>query len=283
MARGLSVHIGLNACDPSHYANNWSGPLEGCEADADVYIELAKSLGYKPTVLKTSKATRVAVVDAIKAAATTLGSGDIFLLTYAGHGAQMPDADGDEDDMVDETWCLFDGELLDDELNVLWSKFKRGVRILVISDSCHSGSVTRDVSSGGDDLAQQDALFAQELSARGEKARLMPRDVATATLIKNQDFYNALQLALPNPRPQILASVRLLSGCQDNQISIEKDGQGVFTYTLKKIWDKGRFSGNYHEFHQAIIAKMKKKQQPNHLLLGTASSDYNQQTPFTID
>jgi len=83
------------------------------------------------------------VIAAITSAATAIVEGSIFFLTYSGHGGQVPDITGDEVDLQDETWCLFDGELLDDELRVLWSKFAPGVRILVLSDSCHSGTVIK--------------------------------------------------------------------------------------------------------------------------------------------
>jgi len=46
---------------------------------------------------------------------------------------------------MDETWVLYDRQLVDDELYKIWSKFKPGVRILVLSDSCHSGTVPRDI------------------------------------------------------------------------------------------------------------------------------------------
>ena len=55
----------------------------------------------------------------------------------------MPDVWGDEADKQDETWCLYDGQLIDDELYFELSKFAPGVRILVLSDSCHSGTVVR--------------------------------------------------------------------------------------------------------------------------------------------
>src|SRR4030065_82189 len=52
-----------------------------------------------------------------------------------------------EDDGLDETWCLYDGEFLDDELFELWTKFQPGVRILAFSDSCHSGTVLKMIKS----------------------------------------------------------------------------------------------------------------------------------------
>jgi metacaspase-1 len=46
-------------------------------------------------------------------------------------------------DKKDETWCLYDGELIDDELYNELGGFAAGVRVLVLSDGCHSGSVVR--------------------------------------------------------------------------------------------------------------------------------------------
>ena len=100
----------------------------------------------KPTLLLTKKATRDAVLRTMRAAAKSLAAGDLFFLSYSGHGGQVPDVSGDEDDKQDETWCLYDGQLIDDELYFELGRFAEGVRILVLSDSCHSGTVTRDAA-----------------------------------------------------------------------------------------------------------------------------------------
>lgn len=76
-------------------------------------------------------------------AAAALTSGDIFMITYSGHSGQAPDESGDEQDLTDETWCLYDGQLIDDELFIAWSAFRPRIRVVVLADSCHSGSVTR--------------------------------------------------------------------------------------------------------------------------------------------
>src|SRR5689334_24124033 len=88
--RGLSLHVGLNAVDPDHYAG-WSGDLMACEFDANDMASLAKAQGITPTVLLTKRATRENVFKAIRAAAKRLDTGDLLLLTYSGHGGQIPD------------------------------------------------------------------------------------------------------------------------------------------------------------------------------------------------
>ncbi len=114
-SQGRSLHIGLNGVSGDAYSG-WSGPLAACEFDANDMAAIAKSKDMKSTVLLTKKATRANVLAGLRGAAKSLKSGDLFFMTYSGHGGQMPDVNGDEPDKKDETWCLFDGQLIDDEL-----------------------------------------------------------------------------------------------------------------------------------------------------------------------
>jgi hypothetical protein len=114
-ARGLSLNIGLNAVSAAAYGG-WDGPLAACEFDANDMAAIAKLKGMKPTVLLTKSATRANVLAGLRGAAKALKTGDFFLLTYSGHGGQVPDVTGEEADKQDETWCLYDGQLIDDEL-----------------------------------------------------------------------------------------------------------------------------------------------------------------------
>jgi hypothetical protein len=145
-AKGLSLHIGLNSVNPAHYAG-WSGILKGCENDARDMEALAKTQGFVSKILLSQQATANAIIQGIEAAAGSLSVGDIFFLTYSGHGGQVPNVgasiDDPEEDNLDETWCLYDRQLLDDELGALWLRFKAGVRIVVLDDSCHSGTILR--------------------------------------------------------------------------------------------------------------------------------------------
>ena len=125
-ARALSLHIGLNAVSADAYAG-WDGPLAACEFDANDMTAIAKAKGLKPTVLLTKKATRANVLAGLRGAVKALKAGDLFFMSYSGHGGQVPDVSGDEDDGQDETWCLYDGQLIDDELYFELSKFAREI------------------------------------------------------------------------------------------------------------------------------------------------------------
>jgi metacaspase-1 len=293
--KALSLHIGLNTVSGAHYGG-WTGELAACEFDAKDMAAIAKAKGMKPTLLLTKKATRSAVLAAIRSAAKALKSGDLFWLTYSGHGGQVPDITGDEDDKQDETWCLFDSQLIDDELYFELSRFAAGVRVLVLSDSCHSGTVTREgppqpvpVTSAG----------------HSQRPKLMPRAIALRTYRDNQVFYDKLQqevakqagassvdpdTALANVAvsgrlsaivKKFKPMVILISGCQDNQTSMDGEHNGAFTEQLLAVWNHGRFKGSYANFHATIRSRMAATQSPNLFTLGSAGK-YLAQQPFSV-
>ena len=180
MARGISLHIGLNKVDPDQYGG-WDGTLNACESDANDMKAIADSRGFESNILLTSDASAEAVLAGIDRAAGELDSGDMFLLTYSGHGGQVPDRDDEgETDGSDETWVAYDREIVDDELYARWAKFKPGVRILVLSDSCHSGTVTRRIDAerpepGRDAGERRLILAALPRHAEGRHDRDVPR------------------------------------------------------------------------------------------------------------
>lgn len=275
MPQARSLHVGLDEVDPDHYGG-WVGELNACEADALSMRALAEGLGYSHESLHTRVAVREAVLASIRQAASALGAGDIFMLTYAGHGGQLPDRNGDEDDMIDETWCLYDGQLSDDELYRELSAFEEGVRVLVVSDSCHSGTVTRaSVNADGKvELVEAEP----ELPARA-----MPRSVASATYAAHRTFYDELQRGIDRAvAAKVRAAVRLLSGCQDNQTSADGTFNGLFTGTLLAVWDGGRYPHPYRRFMRDIRMRMPSNQQPNHFLLGPRDMAFDEQTPFSV-
>ena len=288
----LSLHIGLNAVSAAGYGG-WTGPLAACEFDANDMASVAKAKGMKPTVLLGKKATRANVIAALRSAAKSLRSGDLFFLSYSGHGGQVPDANGDEDDKRDETWCLYDAQLIDDELYFELSRFGAGVRVLVLSDSCHSGTVARA------------PLLLQAETTPTQRPKVMPEAVAMRTYREHQAFYDKIQrdVAAEAGRPvadpdQALsqlavsgrlgaisnrfdASLLLISGCQDNQTSMDGDHNGAFTEQVLNVWNQGKFAGNYGQFHARIKSRLPPTQSPNLFALGDARA-FLMQTPFSI-
>ena len=77
---------------------------------------IAGERDFESTTILTRDATASKVTSAISDAAGKLEEGDILFLTYSGHGGQVPDTNGDEQDQRDETWVLYDRQLVDDEI-----------------------------------------------------------------------------------------------------------------------------------------------------------------------
>ncbi|MHB1374377.1 MAG: caspase family protein [Thauera sp.] len=279
--RGWSVHIGLNKVDPGHYGGD--AELFGCHFDAEDMERIAAERGFeKRTVLLDEQATRTAVKSAMTAAAAALKAGDVFMFTYAGHGSQVPDFNADEDDGADETLCLYDGMLIDDELYELWSKFADDVRIVMISDSCHSGTVSR---------AARTAQPAAADGAPAVRTRLLPMALAMKTFRSHRDFYTALGRQHRGPDERLLTReldmplrcpVLLVAGCQDNQESQDGVGNGRFTQELLRVWDEGRYDGDWATLLRRIVANMPPDQTPRLTLIGRSPETLAAERPFSI-
>lgn len=284
-AKALSLHIGLNAVSGAAYSG-WTGPLAACEFDANDMAAIAKSKGMKSTVLLTRHGTRAKALAAIRNAAKSLRAGDLFFLTYSGHGGQVPDANGDEADKQDETWCLYDGQLIDDELYFELSQFAAGVRILVLSDSCHSGSVTRAMPTGLRERAMPTAVAMRVYRDHQAFYDKLQTEVAKAAGTTAVDPDTALAQVAASSRLTAIVkkfkpSVLLISGCQDNQTSMDGDHNGAFTEQVLKVWNQGGFIGNYGQFYARVKANMPRTQSPNLFTLGIAGR-FLAQTPFLV-
>ena len=169
---------------------------------------------------------------------------------------------------MDETWVCYDRQFIDDELYDLWGKFKSGVRILVLSDSCHSGTVTRKIP---------------DFVSGGPRVRAMPTSVARAVQKEHAKLYKSIQDAHPAAeKTKVKPSVLLVSGCMDNQLSRDGARNGLFTGTMKKVWNGGKFKDGYRKFRDVIVSKMPSDQTPNYFFIGGTNANFEQQKPFTI-
>ena len=107
------------------------------------------------------------------------------------------------------------------------------------------------------------------------------------TYFQNREFYDKVldEAERENPKGEdveVKASVLLISGCQDNQLSQDGTFNGLFTGTLKRVWSNGKFKGSYRGFHGQIVELMPPTQSPNFYPVGRPDLSFWMQQPFTI-
>ncbi|HET8542670.1 MAG TPA: caspase family protein [Anaeromyxobacter sp.] len=147
------------------------------------------------------------------------GKGDIALLYYAGHGSVTEDVSGDEwDDDKDSTLVLHDSrtggvrDLVDDEIFELLQRLgERTENVTIISDSCHSGTITR-----GDATTLVPRFVPEEPGAPATQPA--PRGAGT-------DLF----------QPRALSGVVVLSAASDREPAFEDEGHGIFTDAVVEV------------------------------------------------
>jgi len=135
--------------------------LKGAVNDVNIMKErLINQFGFADKdilILTDSQATRHAILKAFSNwLVNGTKEGDTVFFHFSGHGAQIPDENGDENDGLDEVLCTHEmlpkgtldqmkaGMIIDDELGVLFRQLK-GRSVTAFLDSCHSGTATRSV------------------------------------------------------------------------------------------------------------------------------------------
>ncbi len=259
--------IGINEYHP----NSGVTPLDGCVNDVKAvesflkkhYDDLLPSRGIKK--LLNEKATRTNIIKAFQSHLIKKAQpGDTVLFHYSGHGSfnesldLFKQFDGAVDGKVqDETFVCYDSrleghyDLADKEIAVLLSRINKGVDIVAIADSCHSGSITRDVV--------KPLLKTRFFRGRsGERA-------LSSYLLKKDDFYADMlaatgKITIPNSKHL------LLSGCGRGEESLETfDKRGLFTTTLLRNLAENHdisYSHLFEAVREEVLADSDGDQQP---------------------
>ncbi len=226
--------------------------LAGCVNDiTNVYDVLVKYFGFAPadiTLLSNKRATKKAILDALKALLAKGREGDTLVFHYSGHGSQVRDAEGDElSDGQDEIICPYDfdwdsGFIKDDDFAALFSGLKKGVRLEVILDSCHSGTGTRELILDRRSLAR---LPGNAITSLDEKMLwasphcIRPRYLAPPAdiALRADDIYGQELKVRRLAADQGMNHV-LWAACKDSQYSADADvgdsPGGAFTYFFCK-------------------------------------------------
>ncbi len=251
----VSLHIGINKVDPAHYGSELR--LNLCVNDANAYAAIARQLKFNSVVtLINEQATSEVVSNFLEFYTNFLREGDTLWITYSGHGSQVPNKYGDDEekDFKDETWVLYDRMFIDDEFYNIIAKAREKINVVVVSDSCHSGTVTRSLHNYTNNFSGE-GTFAP-LARFVEEAR------SNQVLIDQEAVYRSALSGLPRGEDvDIKANVLLMSGCDDAESSLEFYGaqNGSFTTAFLSVFNNGAFKGSYNEFHNQILATMPRK------------------------
>lgn len=187
MSGRVALCIGIN------YAGQ-SNALGGCVRDAkNVAVLLKDHLGYLQNEITMmtdetpTKPTRANIIRRLldMAIASQRGVFQNVFISYSGHGSTMHDDANDEADRRDETIVPLDhataGHITDDELASVFARFSPRCQIVFISDSCHSGTIL-------------------DLKYR---------------------YVGGTKMAVENQESAQTARILSLSGCMDNEYSME--------------------------------------------------------------
>ncbi len=251
MAKGIALLVGLKNVDSSHY-DGWTGEngCEGCELDVDNMNNLLIAEGFETTILKTESASHSNILQKLRSIVASLSNGDIFVFYYSGHGGQKADVDGDEEDGRDETLVAFDRVIIDDELNDVWITATEGSRIVMISDSCNSGTNFKLVNGS-------------------EFPTIIPS--APIQIIVNESVEDDMKAQLIH-----------YGGCRDSYAAKGHSQGGAFTQALCKAWENGDFNGNYKELLEKARTLIGTGQIPQYNEYGPVSEEFRSSKPFQI-
>lgn len=189
--------------------NNYPGTsndLLGCVNDAGDWSDLLSEYGFETRLMLDSQATRQAVKAALQDLVLSARPRDVAVLTYSGHGTQSLDLSGDEGDLYDEAIYVYDGTIVDDELRSIIDKIDPQASLVVISDSCFSGSVTRLVP---------------------EKAR--PRFLPMPGFLEGRTVRKRFLL------PESGMPELLISGCTDSEYSYDAEIDGRYNGAMSAM------------------------------------------------
>lgn len=201
-------------------------------------------------VLKNELATRAGILGAIEGLKSKIKPGDIVVIHYSGHGQQIFDNNGEEIDDLDEAIVPYDalvrytsnykGEnhIRDDELGNIIANFRNALgkdgQLLILLDSCHSGSATR----GG--------------KARGGAAVFAPSNW-TPNTNKNSTGSGLIEAAKVKPDA---APFVMLSGASANELNYEYEGYGSLSFAFSKAMSDLGSDVTYRKLFSAISANM---------------------------
>jgi hypothetical protein len=236
--------------------------LNGCVNDAHAWAELLVGHYDFPRanvkLITDAQATKAHMIAGIKALLAGAKSGDVLVFTNSSHGTYIADSDNDEPS-YDEALCPYDVAtevLKDDELRELFAELPQGVRLTVISDSCHSGTVTRAIVS--------EVLPGLLKTPDDRRVRFLNPALRGGTVLPNPWKARPTRQKYPESRMREI----LLSGCTDKEYSYDAliggTYHGAMTYFAMQAIRDANYQISYAQLHTRINYLLDEAGYPQH-------------------
>ncbi|MFP3947216.1 MAG: DUF4384 domain-containing protein [Longimicrobiales bacterium] len=240
--------------DYIHLEDVAGGDLPGAERDARVMRDvLIQKWGF-PTenvrVLLNRQATRSAIEEGLTGwLPSVVGPADHVTVFFAGHGSQMWDQNGDEDDGLDETIAPADVRTENTDFDISDDQFGEWLagiptdNVVVYLDSCNSGTGTREVTP-----FSRTRMLERDLSALERPANPARRAVGDAEDESGFDAGSGVVLELAAAQPHQAAV--------DAYFPAEAGGEafhgGAFTtFLVRELW-RAPTGTSYEEVFEGV-------------------------------
>ncbi|RYY37267.1 MAG: hypothetical protein EOP46_03275 [Sphingobacteriaceae bacterium] len=204
--------------------------LAGCRNDAMAIKSIIQTrYGFAQnniTELYDEKATRDGIMNSLKGLLAKAQKGNIVFIYYAGHGSQQKNSLSKEGDQMDEsmvpsdTWKEGVGDIRDKEQAAIYNAFlDKGVKLTVILDCCHSGSMSRGPIFGTE---RKRYIAANNYDAKDGSNPAAPelRETGDFLLISAaQDFESAVEQLDEQNMPHGAFTLALLGAMQQQSVN----------------------------------------------------------------
>jgi len=229
--------------------------LGGCLNDAADWAGVLTARGYQVLTVTERQATRQGILDALETMRSKVGSRGRAVFTYSGHGTFLPDLDGDEVDGFDEALVPIDyarsGVITDDDLFTVLSRRRTGSRWVSISDSCHSGTLSRALPT--------------PLGLRVGAPRFLPPLEHLAGRARDSALTALGGADTPAvPRGLSRTSGVWMGGCQDDQVSYDAviGGRGRGAFSAAALGSLATGPSSFTQWHDRIRQVLPSSQYP---------------------
>lgn len=270
--------IGIN-----NYKYSYINNLQGCVNDVllmkDVLVANFAFSDENIKVLTDEHATSSAIKSAFDELVTNTEENDIVVFHYSGHGSQITDKEGDEPDGLDETILPFDTgrthhgdenrDIKDDEIYDLIKRLNaKTPYVTLIFDSCHSGTMSRDIFGDTDRWVEPDNPEPDDPNYHLLPAPFDNTDIVSELKREQESEHDISSHSgwLPQGEGYVI-----IAGCRDEERSFESRIPGTDTYhglltyhlcqALKKV-SPGTSHRSVFERAAAEVTLQKPSQQP---------------------